>query len=152
VSGTLPLREAALAAIAARLATTLPDVVVERARRAAVDTDAETLPRLVLRGDDLDADDSQEPGRTHYQIGFVVAGYAAGSTDLAAEQALSLLHARVVAALAGWTPSDPGLGDVAERRTEFVLYAAEDSARPTGEFQTRFVMLVVAPSGGPFST
>ena len=152
MSGTLPLREAALAAIATRLATALPDVVVERARRAPVDTDAETLPRLVLRGDDLDADEGQEPGRTHYQVGFVVAGFAAGSTDLAAEQALSLLYARVVAALAWWTPVEPGLGDVAERRTEFVLYAAEDSARPAGEFQARFVLLAVAPSGGPFSS
>jgi hypothetical protein len=152
VSGTVPLREAALAAIAARLTATLSDIAVERARRAPVDTDAETLPRLVLRGDDLDADDSQEPGRTHYQIGFVVAGYAASSTDLAAEQALSVLHARVVAALAGWTPAEPGLGDVAERRTDFALYAAEDSARPAGEFQARFAMLAVAPSGGAFST
>ena len=152
MSGTIPLREAALAAIADQLATQLPDIAVERARRAPVDTDAEALPRLVLRGDDLDADDAQEPGRTHYQVGVVIAGYAAGSTDLAAEQALSLLHARTVAALSGWTPAEPGLGDVAERRTEFALYAAEDSARPAGEFQARFVLVAVAPSGGPFSS
>jgi hypothetical protein len=53
MSGTVPLREAALAAIAERLATQLADVAVERARRAPVDTDAEPLPQLVVRGDDL---------------------------------------------------------------------------------------------------
>jgi hypothetical protein len=152
MSGTVPLREAALAAIADRLAMQLPDIAVERARRAAVDTDAETLPRLVVRGDDLEADDTQEPGRTHYRIGFGVSGFAAGTTDLAAEQALSLLHARTVAALAGWTPSSPGLGDVAEGGAEFRLYDAEDSARPAGEFLARFTMLAVGPAGGPWSS
>lgn len=152
MSGTVPLREAALAAIAARLAFSLPDAAVERARRAPVDTDAETLPRLVLRGDDLEADDTAEPSRTHYTIGFAVTGFVAAATDLAAEEALSLLHARVVSALAGWTPTDPGLGDVAERRAEFALYAADESARPAGEFLARFSILAVAPTGSPWST
>jgi hypothetical protein len=152
MSGTVPLREAALAAIADRLATQLPDVAVERARRAPVDTDTETLPRLVVRGDDIEADDGQEPGRTHYRIGFGVSGFAAGATDLAAEQALSLLHARTVAALAGWTPAPPGLGDVAEQGAEFRLYDAEESARPAGEFLARFTILAVGPAGGPWSS
>ena len=55
MSGAIPLREAALASIADRLATQLPNVAVERARRNPVDTDAETLPRLVVRGDDIEA-------------------------------------------------------------------------------------------------
>ena len=152
MSGTVPLREATLAAITDRLTTQLADVVVERARRAPVDTDAETLPRLVVRGDDLEADDTQEPGRTHYRIGFGVSGFAAGTTDLAAEQAVSLLHARSVAALAGWTPTTPGLGDVAEQGAEFRLYEAEDSARPAGEFLARFTILAVGPAGGPWSS
>jgi hypothetical protein len=46
-----PIREVALVAIAARLAE-IPGVVVERARRAPVDTDKEPLPRLVLTGTD----------------------------------------------------------------------------------------------------
>ena len=152
MSGSVPLREAALAAIAERLAAELPDVAVERARRAPVDTDAETLPRLVLRGDDIEADDSQEPGRTHYRIGFGVSGFVGGDTDLAAEQALSLLHARVVAALAGWTPTAPGLGDVAEQGAEFRLLDTEESARPAGEFLARFTILAVGPAGGPWSS
>lgn len=152
MSGTVPLREAALAAIADRLATQLPDVAVERARRAPVDTDTETLPRLVVRGDDIEADDGQEPGRTHYRIGFGVSGYAAGVTDLIAEQALSLLHAHTVAALAGWTPATSGLGDITEQGAEFRLYDAEDSARPAGEFLARFTILAVGPAGGPWSS
>jgi hypothetical protein len=152
VSGTVPLREAALAAISERLATQLPDIAVERARRAPVDTDAEPLPRLILRGDDLEADDSQDPGRTHYRIGFAVSGFVAATTDLAAEQALSLLHARTVAALAGWTPATPGLGDVAEQGAEFRLLDAEESARPAGEVLARFTILAVGPAGGPWSS
>jgi hypothetical protein len=152
MSGTIPLREAALAAVAERFAAQLPDVAVERARRAPVDTDAEPLPRLVIRGDDLEADDTQEPGRTHYRIGFGVSGFAWGTTHLAAEQALSLLHTRTVAALAGWTPATPGLGDVAEQGAEFRLYDAEDSARPAGEFLARFTILAVGPVGGPWSS
>ncbi|NBW16044.1 MAG: hypothetical protein EBR82_49475 [Caulobacteraceae bacterium] len=146
-----PLREAALAAIATRLQAQLPDVVVERARRAPVDVDAETLPRLILRGEDWQADDTEEPGRTHYELSFSVAGFASAATDLAAEQALSLLHARVVETLAGWTPSTAGLGDVAEQSAEFSLYDAEDAARPAGEFLARFSMLAIGPNGGPWA-
>jgi rhodanese-related sulfurtransferase len=104
------------------------------------------------RGDDVEADDSQEPGRTHYRIGFGVSGFAADATDLATEQALSLLHARTVAALAGWTPATPGLGDVAEQGAEFRLYDAEDSAHPASEFLARFTILAVGPAGGPWSS
>ena len=152
MSGTVPLREAALAAIAARLATQLPDVTVERSRRAPVDVDTETLPRLVVRGEDWQADEAEEPGRTHYQVGFSVTGFVAGATDIEVEQGLSLLHARVVQALAGWTPADPGLGDVAEQSADFTLYDVEESARPAGEFLARFSILAVGPTGGPWSS
>jgi hypothetical protein len=145
-----PIREAALAAIEARLRAQLPDVPVERARRAPIDTDKEKLPRLVLRGEGWDADDSQEPGTTHYRIGISVAGTIRAVTDLDAEQALSALHARVVAALAGWTPDAPGLGDVAEQGTEFRLHDADESARPAGEFAARFAMTAYAATGNPF--
>jgi hypothetical protein len=101
MSGSLPLRQAALAAIAERIIAGLPDVALDRARRAPVDVEVETLPRLVLRGEEIEADDTEEPGRTHYRIGFVVSGFAAGASDLAAEQALSVLHARLVFLLAG---------------------------------------------------
>ena len=74
----------------------------------------------------------------------------AGS-DLACEQALSTLHARVVAALCGWTPDAPGLGEPVERSCEFELYDAEDSVRPAGEFRARFEMLALAPPGAPYA-
>jgi hypothetical protein len=146
-----PLREAALAAIEARLRAVLPDVTTERARRAAVDTTNETLPRLILRGDSWTADLSQEPGVTHYACAFSVTGYSAARSDLAAEQALTTLHARVVAALSGWTPATAGLGDVVEQDSEFTLYDAEESQQPAGEFLARFEMLAIAPTGAPYA-
>jgi hypothetical protein len=148
---TTPLREAALAAIASRLTTILTDASVERARRAPVDTDRETLPRLVVRGEDWEADTSQEPGQTHWTIGFSVSGFAGAASDLAAEQALSDLHARVVAALAAWTPDTAGLGDVVEQGAEFRLYDADESAKPAGEFIARFSLLAVAASAAPWA-
>lgn len=147
----IPLREAALAAVAARLLAHLPDVVTERARRASVDVDADSLPRLVVTGGDMTADDSMEPGRTHYAVQVLVAGVVNAASDLAAEQALSVLHARVVDALAGWTPAEPGLGDLAEQGAEFRLYDAEESAQPAGEFLARFSLLAVSPAGGAWS-
>jgi hypothetical protein len=148
---SIPLREAALAAVAARLTAALPDAVVERARRAPVDTTNEPLPRLILRGDSWTADLSQEPGVTHYACAFSVTGYGAAGSDLAAEQALTTLHARVVVALSGWTPATAGLGDVVEQDSEFTLYDAEESQQPAGEFLVRFEMLAIAPTGAPYA-
>jgi hypothetical protein len=90
---TAPVVEAALAAIAARLASAVPGAAVERARRSPVDLDAETLPRLVLQVDSLDADSTAEPGVTHYRLSFIVVGSANGANDLAAQQAV-LIAAR----------------------------------------------------------
>ena len=144
------LREAALAAIGDRLTAELPAIVLERARRAAVDTDVEDLPRLVLTGTDWEADETAEPGSTHYMLGFSVAGYVRAPSDLEAEQALSELHASVVAALAGWTPDVDGLGEASEQGAEFRLYDIDESAKPAGEFLARFSMLAIAPLGAPF--
>ncbi len=149
MSGTIPLREAALAAVAARLTAQIPGAVVERARRSPVDTDVETLPRLVVVAGNVEADEAAEPLLTHYQLAFAVHGYAAGADDLAAEQALSLLHAQVVAALAGWTPAAAGLGDIAERGADIGLFALDDSAKPAGSFEARFSVLAISPTGGP---
>ncbi len=145
-----PIREAALAAIAGRLTSELPGVVLERARRAPVDTDKEPLPRLVLTGTDWEADETAEPGSTHYTMGFVVAGYVRDTTDLGVEQGLSDLHALVVAALAGWTPTVDGLGEATEQGAEFRLYDTDESAKPAGELLARFSMLAIAPLGSPF--
>lgn len=150
--GTIPLREAVLSAVTAQLLAQLPDVPADRARRAPVDPDKEKLPRLAVIGGDMTADETQEPGRTHYRVEFGVVGYAKGKTDLEAEQALSLLHARAVEALAGWTPAAAGLSDVAEEGAEFTLYDVADSATPAGEFTARFSMLAVAVAGNPWSS
>ena len=147
---TSPVTEVALAAITARLAAALPSAVVERARRAPVDIESETLPRLVLHVDTLDADASAEPGATHYRIGLTVVGTAIGTGDLDAQQAVLTLHASVVAALAGWTPSTTGLGDVAELGADFLLHDTDQSATPAGEFAARFEMLAVAQTGNPY--
>ncbi len=152
MTGTLSLREAALAAVAARLTAELPDVALERARRSQVDTDTEPMPRLVITGEDMQADNGVEFGATHYTIGFWISGFVSAATDLGAEQALSHLHARVVDALVRWTPPDDGLTDPTEHDTTFTLFEAEDSARPAGSFAARFSILAIGPTGGPWST
>jgi hypothetical protein len=144
-----PVREAALAAVAARLRAQLPDVALDRARRGAVDAERERLPRMILRGGDMEVDDTQEPGWTHYRIVFSVVAFARAGSDLDLEQALSSLHARIVAALAGWVPSGSSLGDVTEEGAEFLLYDVEDSAKPAGECVARFSILAVTPTGDP---
>ena len=144
-----PVREAVLAAVAARLRMQLTDVALDRARRGMVDMDSDRLPRMILRGEGIEADDTQEPGRTHYQIGFTVLAISRAGSDLALEQALSVLHARIAAALAGWVPSSVNLGDVAEQGADFILYDAEDSAKPAGECVARFSILAVTPTGDP---
>jgi hypothetical protein len=146
-----PLREAALAAIAARLTSQLSGVTVERARRAPVDTDSERLPRVVLTATDWTADETAEPLATHYTLAFVVSGYVRGSSDLAIEQGLSTLHAQTVAALAGWTPAVAGVGEVSEEGAEFRLYDADESAKPAGEFAARFNVLCIGGLGTPYA-
>ena len=148
---SLSLREAALAAVASRLTTAIPSATVERARRAPVEIDTESMPRLVVTGGDLTADETAEPGRTHYDLAFTVTGYVTAANDLAAEQALSSLHAQVVGALSGWTPTAAGIGDMRELGAEFGLYGIDDCAKPAGEFTARFGILAVAPLGGPYS-
>jgi hypothetical protein len=140
-----PLRETALAAIATRLTSQIPTATVERARRAPVDTDTESLPRLVLSGDDWAADETAEPLVVHYTLGFTVSGYVRAASGLAVDQALAALHAATVAALAGWTPGLDGLGEPSEESAEFRVLDADESAKPAGEFTARFSMLCLAP-------
>jgi hypothetical protein len=151
MSGTLPIRESALAQVAARLIAQIPTAAVDRARRAMPDTDREAMPRLVVMGLDLSVGDEFDATRTRYEIGFAVRGYVAAGSDLGLEQAMSLLHARVVQALANWTPGDAALGDVRELGAAFTTYDAADSARPAGEFESRFTIPAYAITGFPFS-
>lgn len=146
-----PIRETALAAIAARLVAQIPTATVERARRAEVDLDKESLPRLVVNAIDWIADESAEPLVVHYTLGFAVTGYATARTNILAEQAIGALHAQVVAALAGWTPTESGLGEPSEGDAEIGLIDAETSAKPVGEFTARFDMLCLAPLGSPYA-
>ena len=147
---TSPITEAALDAVTTRLVAMVPSAVVERTRRTPVDIETETLPRLVLQIDNIEADASAEPGATHYRIGLTVVGTAIGTSDLEAQQAVISLHAAVVAALAGWTPSTPGLGDVAELGADFLLHDVDQSATPSGEFAARFELLAVTATGSPY--
>jgi hypothetical protein len=150
-AGTVtPIREAVLEAVADRLAGALGGIPVERARRSLIDIDGEPLPRIVLKGDGIDADETVEPGTTHYTVAFAAIGYVVADTDEGAERALNDLHAAVVACLAGWTPDTPGLSDAAEQGAEFQIYDTTDSARPAGEFSARFEMRACAPTGSPY--
>jgi hypothetical protein len=123
MTGGLPLREAGLAAVAQRLTSTMPGMIVERARRAPVDVDTDTLPRLILRGEEWQADETEEAGLTHYRLAFSVTGFVSAATDLVAEQG-----------------------------AEFSLYDSDASAQPAGEFLARFSMLAIGPSGGPWAS
>lgn len=147
-----PMREVATAALAARLTAQLSGVTVERTRRAPVNVDDETLPRVLLTVTEWEADETAEPLIVHYTCGFVVQGWATGATELAADQATIALHAQIVAALAGWTPATAGLGEPSEIGGETRLLDAEDSAKCAGECAARFTMLVLAPLGSPYAT
>ena len=140
------LRELALAAIAARLGTNTTSTV-ERARRAAVDTKKDTLPHLNLLGGDLSDDITAEPQHTHTTLAFTVVGHARARTDLAADQALSELHAATVAALATWEPAVAGMDTPIHEGAELRLLDAEESEHPVGRFEARFNVLIVAPTG-----
>ncbi len=144
---TIP--DAAIAAVMPRLAEQIPTAALERDRRAPIDLDTESLPRLVVTCTGLEPDTGQEPGYTHYTVTLAVTGYAKAGDDTPAAQAVYALHAAVVAALAGWTPDTAGLGDLAEGAADFALYDAEDSADPAGEFTATFTLLAVTATGSP---
>lgn len=143
-----PIRESVLAAAAAELETLVPAVPVERARRAPVAI-AE-MPRLVVTGLGMEPDEGQSPLETFWKIGFSVTGYASGATDLAAEQALTELHARVVAALQA-ADLGPGAVQPTAGFAEMALYDAEASSKPAGQFTVVFEVLAVTPTSSPYA-
>lgn len=146
---TTPIREAALAAIAARLEIET-SATVERSRRAPVDLAKDDLPHLNLEPGDWTADVTQEPLQTHYTLGFTVTGHVRARTDLAADQALSELHAATVAALAGWLPDIDGMDQPIEEGASIALLAADESEKPAGRFEARFSVLLIAATGNPY--
>lgn len=143
-----PLRESVLAAVADRLQDMIPGVPVERARRAPVGIDER--PRLVVRGGDAAADESQSPMETFWTFGVSVSGYVAAASDLAAEQALSTLHAQVMEALQavdlGPASVQPTIG-----LAEMALYDSADSSAPAGQFTIILEALAVAPTAHPYA-
>ena len=93
----------------------------------------------MLTGTDWEADETAEPGSTHYSLGFAVAGYVRDATDVGVEQGLSDLHASLIAVLAGWTPALDGLGEVSEQGAEFRLYDTETGTVYVGGHDVRDV-------------
>lgn len=144
-----PLRESVLAAVAARLAALISDVPVDRARRAPVEIG--DFPRLVLIGTSAFGDEGQSPTETFWTFGFSVTGYAKATTDLGAEQALSDLHARVMAALQ-MAELGPASVQPTAGLAEMGLYAADDSKTPAGQFSVTFEALAIAPTAHPYAT
>jgi hypothetical protein len=143
-----PIREAILAAVATRLTAQLAGVAVLRAYRAALDP--RYCPAVVITGTSMDADEDMSFGETQWRIGFAVAGYITAATDLAADQALSDLHARVVAAL---QDHDLGSGFVQCHvgTAQFELYSTEESAKPAGEFNASFEAMAMTSTKSPYA-
>jgi hypothetical protein len=143
-----PIREAVLAAVATRLTAQLSGVTVLRAHRAPLDP--RKCPAVIVTGGGMDADEDMSFGETQWRIGFSVAGYIKAATDLAAEQALSDLHARVIAALQN---HDLGPATIQPNITgaEFELYSIEESAAPAGEFNASFEALAMTPAASPYA-
>lgn len=143
-----PIREAVLAAVAARLKAQLAGVTVVRALRAPLDP--RLCPAVILRGGDMVADEDQSFGETMWRIAFSVAGMITATSDLAAEQALSDLHAKVIAALQGYdlgpATIQPNVLDAS-----FEIYSAEDSATPAGEFTAAFEATAMTPNASPYA-
>ena len=150
-----PIRERLIALVAARLEEQIPDIPLERARRALVDVSE--MPRLIVRGGNLSPNDTEAFGETIYAaevivIGHVIADPEADNADLACEQLLSELHARVVAALGGWIPDGDDLNEVMESGiAEFLPYDLDESTEPAGEFVARFEAQSIRPTGHPYA-
>jgi hypothetical protein len=143
-----PIREAVLAAVFTRLTAQLSGVTVLRAHRAPLDP--RRCPAVIITGTGMDADEDMSFGECQWRIGFTVAGYIAAATDLAAEQAASALHARLIAALLNY---DLGPATIQPNITgaDFELYSIEESAAPAGEFNASFEALAMTPAGSPYA-
>jgi hypothetical protein len=154
-SGTRSLREAAMAAVTARLKAIVPNVTIERSRTADVDFDHGNLPLLVVIGGDMRIAEDTSVLEMECEIECYVNGYVRGATGEVAERAASDLHAAVVSALYGWTPDQatyPGLMGARPQDAEFDLIPTAKASAPCASFTGRFVMQAIGPDGGPWST
>ncbi len=148
-------REAALAAIAARLTAQLAGVAVERGRRSMIGVE-ETLPRIVLVMGGHEEQDPDAVGMVLYRCTAQVEGYVAATTDEALEGAINDLHARCAAALVGAEIAYGVVGDdlwVTGQgfAPEAALLTASDA--PIGGFTWTIGFDIRAPdAGGPYTT
>ena len=140
------LAEAVMAAAMPVLASALPGVTVERARRAEVAITE--MPRLGYRLLAMVPDTSQSPTETFWTLRIGLTGYAAAATDQAAETALIEMHAATMAAIEG-RQFAPGVVDVAGVGMSIALYEGAD--RPCGEFNGEITVLAVAPTAYPYA-
>ncbi|WP_135469830.1 hypothetical protein [Crenalkalicoccus roseus] len=153
----VPLREAALAAIAARLAAAIPDVPVERGRRSAVAT--EDCPRLVLRMGGHAEDEGAAVGTVRLACEALVEGYVAAprlaaDPDAALEAEINALHARCVEALAGVEIPAGSAGSLMATgvRLEPDAPLLGEAAEAAGGFTWTIAFDLYAPAqGGPYT-
>ena len=148
-------REAALAAIAARLTAQLSGVAVERARRSPIDA-GDTLPRVVLVMGGHEEQDPDAVGMVLMRCTAQVEGYVSAATDALLEGAINDLHARCAAALAGVEIAYGSVGDnlwITGQGfvPEAALLPAADA--PIGGFTWTITFDIRAPdAGGPYTT
>jgi hypothetical protein len=150
-----PLREAALAAIAAQLAAALPSVPVERNRRAMPDLVHEALPRLALLDGDHQVPGSDAFGTVLYRVQAMVVGHVSAATDAALGAALNDLHAAVVAAICNQEILVAGEQNIwpQEEGMQLIPFAAEESSRPFMGFVLTIAFdLRVPDATGPYTT
>lgn len=151
-----PLREAAVAAIAATLAAAMPAAPVERNRRSPVDVDDETLPRFVIRDGAHQVLPSDAHGLTLYRVEVLVEGWARAESDAALGAALHAAHAVVVAALCnGEIEIDGGRQAISPEEVAFEAepIPVRDAARPALSFDMRIAFNLRVPDlGGPYTT
>lgn len=148
-------REAAMAALATRLASQLSGVVVERARRSMIGAD-DTLPRVVLTmgGHEEVPEDANQT--VLMRCTADVEGYVSAASDAALEAALNDLHARCAAALLGAEIAYGSIGDnlwvqgLAFTPDAALLAGADE---PIGGFTWTISFDIRAPfTGGPYTT
>lgn len=143
-----PVRQAILGEIQARLdAYSAVSGAVEIGRRAPVDIKNEVTPHVGLSITKMTPDHSAEPGNTHYTVELSVLATVAGTDDADLDNTMSVVHANIVGALAGWTPSLDGMHDAVETDVQFNTFDTEDSAKPAGEVLIDFNILMVVPYG-----
>jgi hypothetical protein len=99
LSTPTPLRESAFVAIASRLGTALPTWPIERNRRAPVDIERETLPRLVLRDGSHRVMPSDAFGLRLYRVEIAIEGWVKAGSDAELGYALNDAHAQIVGAI-----------------------------------------------------